>query len=512
MGNLFAHLTLTAALVAAIPVSTFASSKDDLSSFLKAFHANPKKVLFQPVQKYDADTGRPIKEKSLFSDEAIASGEFVNQKDEIRKEIGCRVDEKGVRFCLKDYIPGKTPFAGNDTVDMFMRSSDINIVRSVKGLEQLGLRTANVNIPWSDSYWPMAKGMIAARYADGGFPRSRDWTANYGYFLARPPSAMPRDIMAPAEKYDLIMGDSSYTLTHAVWNKVAGYAASTGKPIPGWAGICHGWSPASITFSEPVRKISVRTANGETVTMYPHDIKALAAGIWATLAGENVNFIGKSCTKGTGRDEYGRVTNPDCGDTNPGTWHQVVTNQLGIIRKGFIMDATWDAQVWNHPVYKYEITYFNPQTLQTTNIWKQAVVKAKDYTIDKFRPHRSVKATQFIGVSMNVYYVSEVGASHAEGGRANKKMVRYVYDLELDDDSNILGGEWYTVMHPDWLWKPRYPRVLSVVEPRVTTAWTDIGQSVPREWQMLAPTASRYAQPMASVVEKLVELSSAPAQ
>ena len=32
------------------------------------------------------------------------------------------------------------------------------------------------------------------------------------------------------------------------------------------------------------------------------------------------------------------------------------------------------------------------------------------------------------------------------------KVVTYWYDLELDEDNNIVGGEWYTNRHPDFLW------------------------------------------------------------
>ena len=61
-------------------------------------------------------------------------------------------------------------------------------------------------------------------------------------------------------------------------------------------------------------------------------------------------------------EETGRVLDPKCFDTNPGTWHTVITNKIGRYNESFIMDATFDAEVWNQPVYSYDVQYYHPRT------------------------------------------------------------------------------------------------------------------------------------------------------
>ena len=58
---------------------------------------------------------------------------------------------------------------------------------------------------------------------------------------------------------------------------------------------------------------------------------------------------------------------------------------------------------------------------------------------------------------MLVGYVSENQVEPAvedSPDRDEVVWVQYLYDLELDDHDNVVGGEWYTNFHPDFCGYP----------------------------------------------------------
>ena len=167
------------------------------------------------------------------------------------------------------------------------------------------------------------------------------------------------------------------------------YTFDTKGAVPGWAGICHGWSPASIMTPAPKRSVTVISASGAPVIFYPSDIKALASAAWANSPPKNF-LAGTRCNVGRpAEDEMGRVIDAGCFDVNPGTWHMAVVNEMGLHKRSFVIDAQYDFQIWNYPLYSYHYSYFNPQTLETSDTFSGAKVRASDFTVDKFKKYRS---------------------------------------------------------------------------------------------------------------------------
>src|SRR3989344_1859020 len=173
-------------------------------------------------------------------------------------------------------------------------------------------------------------------------------------------------------------------------------------------GICHGWAIASYMMDRPSKAVKVLAADGETeITFYPADVKALASLLWATNAGET-KFIGGRCdVKKPKKNKIGRVTDEGCFDTNPGSWHLAVVNQVGVSKRSLVMDATFDYEVWNHPVVSYNYSYFNPKTKQPVETMEEATVALEDFPKDKFADLRDRKTAYVVGVSMDVDYTVE---------------------------------------------------------------------------------------------------------
>ncbi len=142
--------------------------------------------------------------------------------------------------------------------------------------------------------------------------------------------------------------------------------ASKGRCLPTWWGICHAWAPAAIMEEEPRQAV---LKNG--VTFKVNDIKAL---VTLTYDRTTSRFISLRCDKDDGQngikyDAYGRPigTDSECMDTNPGTFHVVATNLLGLRGQSFVEDRTFDDEVWNQPMRSYRVSQQTEVTAAQAN-------------------------------------------------------------------------------------------------------------------------------------------------
>ncbi|MDZ4677172.1 MAG: hypothetical protein SGI74_06635 [Oligoflexia bacterium] len=506
-------------MVAVSTKSTANTDVKELKDFLNRFHANPAKVLDEPFVQKDI-RGNIITEKK-FTPEEVASGAYIEMRDAMRSKM-CTT-QNGSRVCLKDTIPGKSGILPNEQVDKILETT--SYIKNIQQMESSGLTIGAVTKqPWSETFWPMVKGVIGNRYSDPGFPNAKDWLTNFSYIAAHPATSFGNlNALAPSEKYDLIIGDNSLPLTRQVWGMGEFYQNLYGR-VWGWMGICHGWSGAAINLEEPVTPVVTSTADGRSITLYPSDIKGLASLLWAT-APPDVHFIGDRCRQNKpAKDMMGRIIpavdqdgNHPCVDVNPGTWHMTATNLVGAQKQSFVLDNTYDLQVWNHPVQSYEYTYFNPQTLEMGTHWRQASVPLSRFTIDKFKTYRSTSAVSVVGVFMKVTIMDDsMAPSHSSTRGEKKKIVNYVYDLEIDAQGNIIGGEWYSNIHPDFLWRgPVGKKAMAIGDTQINPAEWDGIAPIPAGWRGPATISANMKssknepnpEPLAAIVEKLIERS-----
>jgi hypothetical protein len=483
---------------------------DLLQRELDAFDKDPKAAMNRVPLKMD-DQDRVIESsKSAFSRADIADGAYVYQRDKIRRTFDTVIN--GVLVSLENAMPGKAPTEDNDRPG--------NLVDELRYEKPADVDAANLSkaqlaeSPWSDDYWAIYLGILGKRYADPSFPNAEDWQANFEYIRTQPAAAIVAsgdaasiDRLSPSEKYDLLVGDPRGTLTSAMWREGQSYYDHSGR-VETWMGICHGWAPAAYMLPRPRRIATVLAADGKTqLRFYPSDIKALASLLWANARTVS-KFIGsRSNDKNPKTDENGRVTSSEVFDTNPGAWHLAVINQIGACKRGMVMDATYDYEVWNQPVFAYEYRYFNPQTMKLAPNLREATVARGDFKRDRFSPYRSSDYKAAAGVAMTVRYVVETTPSHApEDSPARDKIqkVTYKYDLELDGEGKILGGEWYINRHPDFLWTPPPgARAIAPWDHYATQTW-NVREPLPRAFRRAALSASASGLPLAHVVEGLL--------
>ncbi len=453
---------------------------------------DPRAALNRRPAKRDRD-GRELERESVFSALDIRRGRHISGRAPIRKTL----TRPGLATRPGDTLPGARV---EDLVDQVEH-------RSLAAIEDADLRTATLaESPWSDDYWPVYLGGLGQRYADRKFPLSADWHKNHTYIQNHPvrdilasddPTAIGR--LSPAEKYDLLVGDPRMSLTSSMWAEGQRHH-DRDREVEVWMGIGHGWAAASCALPRPLHMVEALAADGRALRFYPADIKALASLLWARTATPS-RFVG-------GRCEAAPLT--DASGTNPDTFHLALVNQLGVARRSLIIDATHDYEVWNQPVHAYRYELFNPQSLRHAPTLAGARAPVREFDRDHFCSHRGPHTAAVVGVMMEVTYVRPSIPTHAgqdDPSRDQLRSVRYLYDLELDVAGAIIGGEWYTNKHPDFLWMPApEARACTPADALVDDTWPR-DRPLPESWRGLAWHSSAGANPcpLAAIVEALIE-------
>ncbi|WP_228286526.1 ricin-type beta-trefoil lectin domain protein [Vibrio campbellii] len=466
--------------------------KDEINQFLSELHTEPQRVMNE-IPKKEGDIYLSHKQEILFKDRNQARDMIIEKSNTV---ISPRVS---IDYAVDD--PARLVDSGH------------HLLRNLHTLHALVPNEKRLEKqPWSDSYWPLYSGGIALRYADEEI-QGQSWQQFFDLSNIIKPwysyGGLERDKLSPSEKYDLLVGDDSFSLTHSSWNDGKKYFDTLGK-VERWMGLCHGWAAASYMLPRPMHSVSTLSKTGQSITFYPSDIKALGTLLWAQSS-YNTKFIGGRCnTENPQTDPNGRIIDKDCIDTNPASWHLSVLNQLGVSERSLIMDATYDYQVWNQPVIGYDVVFFNPQSFEASYAPEDATILIQDYQRDMFKQYRSVHAKSIVGVRMTVEYMVETGQSHRKFDSPDFDgiaKVTYYYDLELDEYGHAIGGEWYQNAHPDFLWTPT-PDAQAISYYDVEGFW-DVTQPIPQHWEEAAKNSSRYYQPLSSIVNTLFSASSA---
>lgn len=482
-------------------------SEKQINEDLAAFASDTVAFMNRLPPKKDA-SGNEIRGATLFSAKTIANKDYIEARDSQRTHI----------LNAKGGVSSRAAIESNDKAENLV---DTFKYQKLDEMETAGLMQSKLDeSPWSDDYWAIYKGILGARYADPNFPSDADWKKNQDYIRANPAAAILSsgsatriNNLSPAEKYDALVGDSSESLTRHCWAEGKGYYDANGS-VETWMGICHGWAPGAYMLARPTKAVTLKTPSNVPITFYPSDIKALGSLLWANAA-SSTRFIGGRCNdkEPTTDPTTGRTTSSQCFDTNPGTWHLAIVNQIGVSRRSMVMDVTFDYEVWNQPTYGYSYRYFDPQTRQYKAKLADATIPMASYTADKFRTFRSPAAQFVVGIQMSVSYVVETRPSHREDDNPSHdaiQQVDYYYDLELDANKKIIGGEWYTNKHPDFLWTPgKGVKAQTQYEAQASGSWKQ-SEAVPQTWRGAAKSAAtNQGAPLAAIVESMIKFSNA---
>jgi hypothetical protein len=319
--------------------------------------------------------------------------------------------------------------------------------------------------PWSSTYWATRHGGISVRYVGGRmntagslnwrqsisrYRQPSEFRANYRYPNF---SSQVNGWYSPSEKYDLVLGDTSFSMTNYVKNE--GFQWARNGDIPSWYGICHGWALAAYEFKRPYKPVTMRGATGVTVRFLPDDIKALASQYWANVK-YTTRWIGNRCNskQNTARWSYDST----CRSLNPGSFVVSLGNWMGLLGNSVVIDPKADPEIWNQPVKAYSLRYYN---IATGAFYASA--KAAMISRDRLRYcgtqwcrtvfNTSSGAAAVVGAFIRVTYVVETNPIFSTTTRPDSlKTENFDSALELDENGNISGGEWRYNVYPNFMW------------------------------------------------------------
>lgn len=356
--------------------------------------------------------------------------------------------------------------------ERFVRYLDEELVYT---LSELPLEGEAKKKAWPASYWPTYQDSTNVRWqgVDTLSPMEKydlvynDWTPSEGFMDLRPrnngcPTAEfdkeYYDALGPAARW--MSENRGHWRTHdGLDNDNDGNIdeCSGNEGIDTWWGLCHAWTPAAILEDEPLFPVTI-----DGVTFEISDLKALMI---TTYDYSRAMVVGGRCkTSQVERDENGRIVDDNCRDTNPGTFHVILTNFLGRLGMGFAEDRTYDAQVWNQPVDSYIV-----ENLMEISESDAIALLLEDPSMASRYPFND-EAKRFAEVVVTVRYVTEsypMSRPLVDEHSNYLRKDRYHYVLELDADGKIIGGEWLNgraessfgqfSQQPDFLWLPRGP-------------------------------------------------------
>lgn len=319
--------------------------------------------------------------------------------------------------------------------------------------------------------------------------------------------------------------------------------AKKNKLIGLWEGICHGWAVAATVIPRPSRTVELQMPNGKYLRFFPEDIKALTSLTFANsdiqnplfvpTAGPNKgkqlggsifgDYMGLRCYQDTPEtDEWGRFYDPKpyagrgefqvapgtanskyearCIGVHPAVWHLGVVNVIGIQGRSFVADIDANATVNNHPIAGYEFEYFNPKTTEITYSLNKIMVAVEDYPEDPFKKFRNKNTRFIVGVKAKMLYTNWAYPDKDESNSLKDDDIKsreFIYDLELDANGNIIGGQWRLsldgvtklankVEWPDFIWKITKNWKKEFKGMKGLTEWKDKTRVPPKDWKKAA--------------------------
>ena len=191
---------------------------------------------------------------------------------------------------------------------------------------------------------------------------------------------------------------------------------------------------------QPGRVARVTLRDGRAMEFSSGDMQALISRSYSDFSTYQYVFIGGRCNEETPQlGQWNRPVDPACRDVNPGTFHLVLGDYLARRQQSFVADVSNDEQVWNQPVTGYRVDYANlrPFTGQ-----------------DGSSSFRAPGTEQLVDVDAELFYTAEAEPAVSPQRPAGDS-IRVSYQLELDRNGYIIGGEWTSKDRPDFLWQVR---------------------------------------------------------
>lgn len=422
--------------------------------------------------------------------------------------------------------PGSYAVLEQRLSDFVEKRDGETLIMNVRELDAQGLQRGSAGESiWSGDYWPLRYGGLALEYKNGwSHPVASffSWKNNRKRFEKKWNKQDPRNLtpaqqaeLTAAEKFDLLLGDYDLTLSRAMWDVAQEADTQTGG-IKMWEGVCHGWATAAIQAPRPVKSVVVKSADGKyDLKFNPHDIKGLASWLWAnSLIQDGTKFAGKRCNNRNRNFDpvTGMSDDPACNGVDPALFHLTLANLMGVRKESFVMNKNNDLQVWNQPIHSYRAKWFNVETGYEGTLDK-AIMAADKLENDVRKEFRAPETKYVVGVNLELKYVRETkpNRNSVDSPAYDKiKTMEYMYDLELDEALNVVGGQWRNFRtdgkaidhaeNEDYPEFPGFPGFIWKIQRDWTTAYSissdapawNVNDPIPGDFKDRAKQAARF--------------------
>ena len=269
----------------------------------------------------------------------------------------------------------------------------------------------------SDWIWPIKEGGILNRWALKNPKKSSDKYL-FSFFPFESLKNVDLAQLSPSEKFDLYLGNFDWNFSKMVKKSQATLRESDFK--------------TQLAFSESVlnfKNTSSLIVEGKNPLKIPFGSSDMGALLFASLLLDEkseTKIIGYPC-----QIIFIQASDSEkCEGVNPGTFHILLTNYLGLRDKGLIMDLKRDKNLELRPIIGF-VSNFK--------------------TIEGSPPGNS-KVKKEVLVSTFVKFIRPgLPKWSFEPTTTSRGYEYYTYILELDEKNNIKGGRWISFNRPDFI-------------------------------------------------------------
>lgn len=274
------------------------------------------------------------------------------------------------------------------------------------------------NLIGSEWIWPFKEGGILNRWSLKN-PKSPKEKYSFEFFSFENLKNVDLSQLSPPEKFDLFLGNSNWSFSKFIKKSQNNLLESEFK--------------TELAFSETILKFKDPRSlvlEGKTNLNIPFGSSDIGALLFASILFDeksNYKIIGSPCKITLNKENVAQ-----CEGINPGSFHILLSNFIGLQDKGIILDLKRDKKTELRPVVGYVSNF---QAIEGP-ISKMASKKTK----------RELLVTTFIKfVRPRMPRWSQDYSSNTRGFES------YNYTLELDNENNIVGGRWISFNRPDFM-------------------------------------------------------------
>ena len=198
---------------------------------------------------------------------------------------------------------------------------------------------------------------------------------------------------------------------------------------------------------------------------------------------------------------------------NPGSFLITVGNWVGINKNNLVLDPKADAEIWNQPIYKYTLRYYNPVTggfysnVDSAKTTQAQLRYCGSSWCSNIRSTCS-EGTYVVGVFFQVTYSVENNPQHSNVSQNDAwKTDSFDSAVTLDAEGNIIGGTWRYNIHPNFIWRPDEKLDIKGVSDDAAAAF-DGRSSTLKTYTSLVRASSNKGQILKSFIVWLAKASS----